>query len=257
MEEAFLANVRQEDEVQTVRTDEPVKETPAVPPADNQPEQDKPSQGGENTPDANLPFHKHPRWIKTQEELAELRKFKDEAAQRLLDRTSSQRDEAKTSIPDWFPKTGNQANDEAQYKQYLSYENGVKAQIKQELLEDQEKEARAKSEEEKKWTDWVNDSIQELEDEGQRFDKNELQKIALEYLPSDENGNIDFRKALKIMQQLKAPQVAQQQQQSDIRKKIADTAGAGNSRPESKPKQFQTQTSLRNKSWDNLVNETN
>lgn len=267
MDNDFLASVKQEDEVQTespVRTDEPAKETPTVPPADKKPEEAKPSQGGEHTPDANLPFHKHPRWVKTQEELAELRKYKTETQPRLetyeqmMARLSpKEENRPQSSIPEWFPKTGNQANDEAQYKQYLSYEAGVKAQIKQELLEDQTKEAKAKVAEEKKWTDWVTDSLQTLEDEGEKFDKNELQKTALEYLPSDENGNIDFRKALKIMRQLKAPQAIQREQQSDVRKRIADTAGAGSQRADSKPKQFQTQRSLRNKSWDNLVSETN
>ncbi len=117
------------------------------------------------------------------------------------------------------------------------------------------KEAQAKSAEEKKWADWVNTSLDKLEDEGNKFDRNELQKVALEYLPTDLNGNIDFGKALKIMTQLKAHENAAQEVKSDARKRLADTANASANRAEKPAPKFQTAKSLRNQSWDSLVRE--
>lgn len=265
MENDFLANVPAEDEVikesPAEKTDESAKETPTAPPAETKPEPAKPPQGGEHTPDENnLPFHKHPRWIKTQEELAELRKYRDDTKPRLetyeqmMSRLGNQ-NQPKAQIPEWFPKSGNQQVDEQKYQEYLNYENGVKAQIKQELIEEQTREARQKAAEEKKWADWVNTSLEKLEDEGHKFDRNELQKVALEYLPTDLEGNIDFSKALKIMNQLKAQQVAVAEVKSDARKKLADTANASTQRAEKPPQKFQTTRSLRNQSWDALIRE--
>ncbi len=262
MADDFLANVKQEDEVITeapAKTDEPAKETPAVPPADKTNKAAEPSQGGANTPEANVPFHKHPRWIKTQEELAELRKYRDESKTRLetyeqmMSRLGKTEATSAVQIPEWFPKTGNQKADEQKYQEYLNYENGVKAQIKQELVEEQTKEATQKAAEEKKWTDWVNTSLDKLEDEGNKFDRNELQKVALEYLPTDLEGNIDFGKALKIMTQLKAQSVAVQEVKSDARKRLADTASGSNVRADKPAPKFETTRSLRNQSWDSLI----
>lgn len=269
MNEDFMANVQTDGEKgenafasDVPNTDEQVKEIPAVPPADETTKVDKPSQGGVNTPDANIPFHKHPRWIKTQEELAELRKYRDESKTRLetyeqmMARMGNQPNQTSTvQIPEWFPKSGNQKADEQKYQEYLNYESGVKAQIKQELVDEQIKEAREKQAEEKKWADWVTTNLDKLEDEGNRFDRNELQKIALEYLPTDMGGNIDFGKALRIMNQLNAQQHAAAEVKSDARKRLADTANASTSRSEKPPQKFQTAKSLRNQSWDALIRE--
>ena len=267
MAEDFLANVQEDGEKgeqafssDLSNQDGQVKETPAVPPADETTKVDKPSQGGVNTPDANVPFHKHPRWAKAQEELAELRKYRSETDTRLKTYEEvmskfNQPAQSQVQIPDWFPKTGNAQEDGKKYQEYLNYENGVKAQIKQELVEEQTKEATQKAAEEKKWSDWVNTSLEKLEDDGNKFDRNELQKVALEYLPTDLEGNIDFGKALKIMNQLKQQQTAVQEVKSDARKRLADTASGSNSRGESAPKKFQTAQSLRNKSWDSLISE--
>lgn len=265
MENDFLANLQEDGEKGEQAFDSSlsnsegqVKETPAVPPADETTKAAEPSQGGDNTPEANMPFHKHPRWVKTQEELARLREFESSAKTKLetYEQVMSKFNQpTQSKIPEWFPKSGNQAADDQKYQEYLNYENGVKAQIKQELIEEQTKEATQKAAEEKKWSDWVNDSLEKLEDEGNRFDRNELQKVALEYLPTDMEGNIDFGKALKIMNQLKSQQVAVQQVKSDARKQLADTASGSSSRADKAPAKFQTTQSLRGKSWDNMISE--
>lgn len=265
MENDFLANLQEDGEKGEQAFDSSlsnsegqVKETPAVPPADETTKAAEPSQGGDNTPEANMPFHKHPRWVKTQEELAELRRYKTDTDTRLKtyeEVMSKFNQPTQSKIPEWFPKTGNQQADDQKYQEYLNYENGVKAQIKQELIEEQTKEATQKAAEEKKWADWVNTSLEKLEDEGNRFDRNELQKVALEYLPTDMEGNIDFGKALRIMNQLKSQQTAVAEVKSDARKRLADTASGSSSRADKAPAKFQTTQSLRGKSWDNMISE--
>lgn len=268
MENDFLASVQHEEGTEVLKdssspkTDEVVKETPATPPVENITKTDKPSQGGGNTLDENLPFHKHPRWKATQDELDRLRRFEADAKPRLetyeqmMSRLGQTNQSSSTvQIPEWFPKTGNQKEDERQYQQYLNYESGVKAQIKQELIDEQIREQQQKQAEEKKWTDWVNTSLDKLEDEGQKFDRNELQKIALEYLPTDLDGNIDFGKALKIMNQLKVQERIEAENKSDARKRLADTANASTQRADKPVAKVQTSQSLRNQSWDALIRQ--
>jgi hypothetical protein len=261
MLEDFTASVEQEGKVgeSAFEPDAPIqKETESAAPTETKPE-DKPSQGGESTPVGQKPQltprqqREESRWQKAQAELAELRKFKEEAAQKFLQYEKP----ATTQIPEWFPKSGNQQVDEQKYKEYLSYESGVKAQIKQELLEDQTREAKAKAEEEAKWTDWVNDSLDKLEDSGKKFDRNELQAIALKYLPSDEQGNIDFGKAYEIMTELKRVEAAAKVQKDTARKEIGSLATTSKSGAESAKPKFETQQSLRNRSFDQLIRETN
>ena len=59
---------------------------------------DEPSQGGENTPEEKTPaFHRHPRWIKAQNELKELR---EETARLKRERESG----APIVLPEWWKK---------------------------------------------------------------------------------------------------------------------------------------------------------
>lgn len=263
MLEDFTANIEQEGAIGEKAFERPEiqeKETPAATPAEQKPAE-KPSQGGDNTPDVNnRKQREESRWQKAQAELAELRKYKSDTQPRLetyqqtLDRLGTQK-ESVPQIPEWFPKSGNKQADEQKYKEYLSYESGVKAQIKQELLEDQTKEALEKAAEEEKWSSWVNDSLDKLEDDGLKFDRNELQAVALKFLPSDEDGNIDFRRAYEIMTELKktTPPV----QNTQARKDIGALSTTTKQSSEQKKPQYETQRTLRNKSFDQLIRETN
>lgn len=273
--EDFSANLEQEgligEKAFERPTEETAKETPSATPTDTKPE-GKPSQGGENTNTPVVPQPPKPttsrqqreesRWQKAQEELARLRKYEADTKPRLetyeqmLSRLGKE-DGATTQIPDWFPKTGNQKVDEQKYKEYLSYESGVKAQIKQELLEEQSQEAQRKSEEQEKWKNWVNESLDKLEDSGKVFDRNELQAIALKYLPSDAEGNIDFGKAYEIMTELKKVQVTSTVERSEARKKIGDLTNTSKQTSEQAKPKFETQRSLRNRSFDQLIRESN
>jgi hypothetical protein len=263
MLEDFSAAVEQEGEVGEKAFERPEqpedKETPPVTPTENKPTE-KPSQGGDNTPVATSPSktltprqqREESRWQKAQEELRELRKWKEETATKLLER-----EPVASAIPEWFPKSGNAQTDAQKYKEYLSYESGVKAQIKQDILEDQSREAQAKTAEAKKWSEWVEDSLDKLEDEGKTFDRKELQAVALKYLPSDKEGNIDFGKAYEIMTELKKVNTAPQAQRADARKRVGDLTNTSRSTAETAKPKFETQRSLRNRSFDQLIRETN
>lgn len=241
--------------------EESQKETETAPPADEQTKTTEPSQDGVSSPDENkLPFHKHPRWIKTQQELSQLREYKASTEPRLqtyeqVIAKMAPSETAKKSLPpmpDWF--TAVYGNNEEMWAKQVEFFDGLKAQARQEFLNEQvqrEQQAQAESD---RWTGWVKDSLQNLKDEGLRFDDNELQKVALDYLPTDLDGNIDFRKAYDIMNKLNEVKNAPQKEKVEAKKQIADMT-MGKSKAEKPKEQFQTAQSLRNQSWDKLIRE--
>ena len=118
--EDFTASVEQEGRVgeKAFEPDEQPKEkeTPSAAPTEKE-LAEKPSQGGDNT-SAEKPQltprqqREESRWQKAQTELAELRKFRDDAKPRLetyeqmMSRLGKE-NESTVQIPEWFPKSGN------------------------------------------------------------------------------------------------------------------------------------------------------
>lgn len=243
------------------KTEEEVKETPPTPPVEKETKTEQPPQEGDNTLDENkLPFHKHPRWIKTQEELRQLKEYKASTEPRIQTYESviakmAPTETAKRSLPpmpEWF--TAVYGKNEDMWGKQVEFFDGLKAQARQEFIDEQIKQNNEAKAENERWTGWVKDSLQSLHDDGLEFDENELQKVALDYLPTDLEGNIDFRKAYEIMNKLKSVEQAPQKEKTEARKQIADMT-IGKSRAEKPKEQFQTSNSLRNQSWDKLIRE--
>jgi hypothetical protein len=73
-------------------------------------------------------------------------------------------------------------------------------------------------------------------------------KVMTEYKPTDENGNLDFRKGYEIMTLLKT----KDPKKSEARKKLAsDDKGKGNAEPEAK--KWFTPQDMRGQGWDGLL----
>lgn len=276
MLEDFAASLIQEDGaskgenafdgLNTVATETQV-ETPASSPTEKQTNEGAPSPEGAaattaNTQDDNnIPFHKHPRWIEREKELKELREFRSNYAPKIdqltevIARSQEQATAKETPpIPKWFK--GMYGEDQEAWSDYLQNQEGLRAQIKAEIIQDQIAKAQQEQAEKAKWSEWVENSIQSLVDEGEKFEVAELQRIALEYLPTDMEGNIDFRKALSIYKELQRVKETTQAVQSTARKQIGDMT-TGKSKAEKPISQFQTPSSLRNKTFNQLTEESN
>lgn len=243
------------------------KVTPTVAPAETEPKdeekKEKPEEG-DNTPEKELPFHKHPRWIEREEELKVLREFKESATTKLskIDEIESRLPGEKTEVPDWFKEL--YGDNEVAYQKYNEHHQKEVEEIEQSLIERQEKQRLQAQNETTKWNEWVDGEIGKLststgldfsskkDEEGKESNplRNKLIKTMLDYSPTDSNNNLDFQKGYKIYQVLETK--VDNTEKSQARKILADTT-LHTSKGEKEKKDYMTPADLRNKSWANIV----
>lgn len=228
------------------------KETPTVAPAETEPKEDviedKPEEG-DNTPEDKLPFHKHPHWIKREEELKELREFKESVTPRLseIDEIKSRLPQEKAEVPDWFKEL--YGDNEVAYQKYNEHHQKEVEDIEQSLIERQEAQRLQAINETERWNKWVEEEIGKLQTEGKEFDRNKLVKVMLDYSPTDANNNLDFQKGYKIYEAL---EVKPNVEKSQARKILADTT-INTSKGEKEKKDYMTANDLRNRSWPSII----
>lgn len=180
----------------------------------------KPSQGGDNTPDEKTPFHKHPRWQSTQRELKEMR---EEVARLKADRGEGS--VGKPSLPDWWKRQYGENDESKQRYQAVIEKDGELEWLKQQIKEDLKAETTAETQSVKDGEDYVSTQIQEMTDEGLKFDRNNLLKFMVEFQEQfgagallDSDGNYDFRKSLSLMERM---QPKEADSSSMVRKQVA------------------------------------
>jgi hypothetical protein len=215
-----------------------------------EPEAVKPEEG-ESTPEKDIPFHKHPRWIEREREAEELR-AKVEEDQRIIAELKSFKEEIAQKlphdsvVPDWFQEL--YGNNQVAWQKYSEYDKQQREQIKRDIIAEQEQARSQIAEESNRWNKWVDTEIDKLSSDGAKFDKNKLIKVMLDYRPTDENNNFDFKAGLKIYQALEG----NDNSASQARKELADTTTRSSSRGEPKKKDYMTPADLRNRSWMSL-----
>ena len=244
--EEILADVKQEGADPFANLE---KETPSDSPTEKEPKdeegKDKPKEG-DNTPEDNLPFHKHPRWIERENELKELREREEATARELQELKETRKEPSDTKVPEWFQEL--YGDNEVAYRKYEEHEQARTEEIKAKVIQEQQQQYQNSVAETQKWNKWVNDEIGKLETEGKQFDKNELINTMLAYRPTDENNNFDFQAGYKIYEALKSKV---DPEKSHARKQLADATTA-TFKGEKKVQDYQTPETLRGKSWHNL-----
>jgi len=286
MSNDFLANVEQEGRVdldELVRSNEEERKLPPESPAEKKQEDESASPAGEpgtdetTAPEKGEPkvfhaFHEHPAWLASQDELKQLREFREKATP-LLDDFASIRDteaERKTKeIPAWFIDVFGE-NHEA-WKKYQDYNVAEKKQLREEILRDIREQSQKKEENLKKWDKWIDDEVVSLttneeiqarakaigfdlsnEDQSKSF-QNELLKVATEFQPSEDDRTISIKKSFEILELLKLKK-ASEKKPNERRKEIAaETMQKGKS--ENQPKGYRTSHDLAGKSFRDLIPE--
>lgn len=236
------------------------KETPSDSPTEKEPkdgkEKDEPEEGKETpAPDEekDIPFHKHPRWIERENRLKELESKYELTAKELAELKTKPTDKPGVNgeIPSWFKDS--YGEDTEAWTKYQNWEKQWEERFEQKLLAKQEERVKAQAEDEKRWQKWVDDEIGKLvADPETKFDikeRNELIKIMLEWRPTDEQGNFDFKKGYGIYRMQKGKDDTQH---SDARKKLGDAATT-TSKGEPKKKDYLTAKELRGKSWTEII----
>lgn len=209
-------------------------------------ETEKPSQGGKNTQaQENIPFHKHPRWQKMQ---TEFQKTKEE-----LERIKAEKGENKPiTVPDWWKKQyGDTPESKTRYEAVVQ-KDGELDWIKQQIKEDLKAETQAEQQTVKAGEEYVNTQLQELTDEGLKFEKNALLKFMVDFQNEfgpgallDSAGNYDFRKSLTLKEKMQ-PDV----ETPNIKKQVASMGGRGRAAaPQSSSIPVLSRNALRRGNW--------
>lgn len=217
--------------------------TPTVPPTEEKTNEEK--EDGEGSEPKKTPeefkgtFHTHPRWIAREKklkeyeerdrareaELAELRGKLDIVSDSIASARQAQEDGEEVKIPEWFVTL--YGEDEEAYLKYLEAEEARLADFEEKAIKriETRRETAAREAEEREAADlkWVDDSLDALrtelqEDQLEDFDTmskedqesftRDVLRIVRDYTPTDEDGNIDFRKAYNILQNEKAAEAA-------------------------------------------------
>ena len=274
-ENTFLADLQQEGRIEPpVEEQEGEKETTPESPAEKEPKENEPeSQPGKDKPEGEgdekpegepkegeepavfQAFHKHPRWKALNDELGTLRQFRDEVAPLLplikkLSEPGVIEDEAE--MPDWFKDVvGDNKEVWAKYKRYSADE---RKNLRSEILNELQQKQEAIVGETKKQEEWLDGEILKLnevveEEKLPKYDRNELLKVAVEFKPTDDKGNISLRRAYDILQMQKGKK---ELPKSDDKKIIADKT-IGKSKSDTDRKDYKTSDDLRGKSFHDLI----
>jgi len=196
------------------------EQTPPESQPDTKPEAEKKEEVKE------VPFHKHPRWIHNQKELKEARDRISQLEESMKEAYHSNKDD-EVSVPDWWIKLyGNDERSIEGFKVFAQASQIDKETIKKEILEDMRKEAENESQIEREIAEGIRRQLDEIKEEGVKFEENELMKFILDYtdefgdaLPKLPEGGYDFRKIINLKNRISP---APQDNTSDEKKKIAD-----------------------------------
>lgn len=143
-------------------------------------------------------------------------------------------------------------------KVWAKEKESLKEEVKRELVQEQLDVQNKAKEQQEYWAKWTNERLSEVEKEFKvdfktdESKKNELSKIMLEYSPTDEQGNLDYRKGYKILQDLGKVKEAEETQKTQVKKNIAD-ATVSKETSTQKNKDFVTSNDLRGRDWRSWV----
>lgn len=205
-----------------------------------------------NTPEEeHIPFHKHPRWIERERELEELRAFRESVEPRLSEfdqvrtqlETQSRNNE---EVPDWFVEL--YGDNDLAWAKYSARERQREEEIELRAIDRLERRQVEAQQESQKWVKFVDDGFRNLEDQGKRFNRNELANFMLENPITDANNNLDFEKSLNLFEKLNPREPSPT---STARKQLADSM-TKSSTVENKKKDYLTPADLRGKSWNQI-----
>jgi uncharacterized protein involved in type VI secretion and phage assembly len=126
------------------------------------------------------------------------------------------------------------------------------------MVQDQLNAQKKEQSEKEHWANWTNERLSEVEKEfnvnfkTDESKKNELSKIMLDYSPTDEQGNLDYRKGMKILTELSKVKETEKNSSTQVKKNIAD-ATVSKETSTQQNKGFVTSNDIRGKDWRSFV----
>jgi hypothetical protein len=147
------------------------------------------------------PLHKDARFKRVIEERNRERAEKRELMERLERLEKQQRPDSQqkqgSSKPAWFAKYF--GDDEEAWDGFKQMTASAKEEAKAEAVAELKREQEMTSKETQKWEQINNERMDELEEDGESFDRNALMKLLVQRPIYDPEGNLDFRTGLELL----------------------------------------------------------
>ena len=227
------------------------KELQVEVPAESLPEKEK-----LELPDESI-LKKNSAW----EEMRTAREEAEAKAQELEARLQALENEGKGEEKSEFVAALVGENEEVS-RSWAKEKESLKEEIKREQIQEQLEAQRKEKEQKEYWTKWTNDRLSEVEKEfnvdfkSDENKKNELSKVMLDYSPTDEQGNLDYRKGMKILNELSRVKEVEETQKTQVKKNIADASVSKETSTQSN-RGFVTSNDIRGRDWRSFVDKDN
>ena len=197
-----LAELVKPSEVEITPGSQPETEEVATPSPEESKAEPEKAESEDTAQKKELPFHKHPRWIRMQQELTELRAEKESNEAKVIEKP-----EEPASVPREFQSLFGE--DVESYKAYQSMQRAEARKVAEEIITERTRaeEAKKQAEETAKQgaVSWAEDQFVELGDEtGIDFTdpkstaRNQTLDIVLKYGLFDQEGRPKIREANEL-----------------------------------------------------------
>jgi len=248
MEENLLAEIPREGEDTEKVLDSVDKELEVEKPAESLPEKlELPDEENLAIQKRNSAFEE----MRTARESAETRTQELEARLSKLEKGDDSVEKSE------FVKSLVGENDDVEEK-WAKEKISLKEEVKREMVQDQLDAQKKEQEQKEHWIKWTNERLSEVEKEFKvdfktdESKKNELSKIMLDYSPTDEQGNLDYRKGWKILSELNKVKETEKHSSTQVKKNIAD-ATVSKETTVQQNKDFVTSNDIRGKDWRSYI----
>lgn len=203
----------------------------------------------DNTPSAKkeVPFHKNPRFKRLYQENKELKSTLEDLTAK-IDGLINSKSEPTQEVPEEFKYLFGD-NPEA-YEKFQKLTEAQASKLVEERLGKKEVEQSKASKAQAEAERVLEETMEEIADEAgglTESQRNEIYKVAMEYRPVDEHGNIDLKKSHILWQKL-----TPQKEKSTAKKEIAAKT-TSNSAPGTTKSKVLTTKDLRNMTFGDLA----
>ncbi len=172
------------------------KETPADSPTEKETDKTPAPQGEETAvEDKPKPFHLEPRFKALVQEKNDLREEVDKLKEQVSEPIKTSEGDSQAPTAQWSRLYGDDKDTWENYQQLSSQE---KQEWKDEIKEEWRQEQTQQQEKADADVRQVDVELQNLKDEGKKFDQNELLKTAEDYPIMDSQGNRDWQKTYQM-----------------------------------------------------------
>jgi len=225
---------------------------------DKELQEETPAESQTENKEDEVDLKKNDAWKELREERDRERVAREALEARLAALETSEKDE-ESSEKSEFVRSLVGDNEEVA-KTWEKEKGSLKEEVKRELIQEQLDADRKAREQKEYWSKWTDERLSEVEKEfnvdfkSNEGKKNELSKIMIDYSPTDEAGNLDYRKGMKILNELSRVKEAEETQKIQVKKNVAD-ATVSKETSVQKNKGFLTSQDLRGKDWRSVMNQ--